>query len=198
MASRAPRQLFASFQRVSARSAKANVYSRVHTSRRAMSSSTVEAAKKSSDMPWIIGSAILFGPAFLYLVSPASRKSAPHHDSHGKHEKKTQEHEAVQAKDDEGTEADVSESLQKAEAEDVPKADSADKEKTSEEPSQTPTEEAQKEPEPAPKDPAGSVDEPGPTEQGQVRDEASLSGSGPESPKSLDKKVEEKKGGESS
>ncbi|KAJ3856485.1 hypothetical protein EV368DRAFT_71608 [Lentinula lateritia] len=176
MVSRASRQLFASLQRVSARSARTNVYSRVHTSRRAMSSSTVEAAKKSSDMPWIIGSAILFGPAFLYLVSPASRKSAPHHDSHGKHEKKGQEHEPVLVKDDEGTEADVSESLQKAE----------------------PAEEAQKEPEPAPKDPAGSVDEPGPTEQGQVRDEASLSGSGPESPKSLDKKAEEKKGGESS
>ncbi|KAJ3986836.1 hypothetical protein F5890DRAFT_1551898 [Lentinula detonsa] len=187
MASRPTKQLFASL-RASARFSRNNVYS---GSRRAMSS-TAEAVKKSSDMPWIIGSAVVFGPAFLYLVSPASRKSAPHHDSHGKHEKKGHE-EPMPMKDDEGTETDVSESVSKAEAEDVPKADSADKEESQGEPAQTPAEEAKKDPEPAPKDPAGSKADPGPTEQGQVREKASESGSGAESPKGVDEKINKAK-----
>ncbi|KAG7088117.1 hypothetical protein E1B28_012142 [Marasmius oreades] len=87
--------------------------------RRGMSSSAGE-TKKGSDLPWIIGSAVVFGPAFLYLASPSSRRSAPHipHDpSHS--------HAPLPMKDDEGTVADVSGSVAKAEADDVPQADAA-------------------------------------------------------------------------
>ncbi|KAJ4482332.1 hypothetical protein J3R30DRAFT_3699772 [Lentinula aciculospora] len=195
MSSRAPRQLFAASLRASARSSKTNAYSNLHASRRAMSS-TAEAVKKNSDMPWIIGSAVVFGPAFLYLVSPASRKSAPHHDSHGKHEKK-RDHEPMSMKDDEGTEVDVSGSVEKAEADDVPKADSADKDKP-EESGQAPLEKSKNVHESVPKDPAGAKDDSGPTEQGQVRSEAMQSESGPESPKGLDEKIDKAKDGESS
>ncbi|KIK69716.1 hypothetical protein GYMLUDRAFT_79809 [Collybiopsis luxurians FD-317 M1] len=167
-------------------------------------SSTTESAKKSSDLPWMIGSAVVFGPAFLYLLSPASRKSAPHDSHHEKHDKShaddSKAQEPIKMKDDEGTEANVTESVHKAEAEDVPKADSAAKESEPEEKTQapaTPPEEAKKDTEPVPKEPAGTKDEPGPTEQGQVRGKATEPD--PESPKSTDEKVkEEKKSNESS
>ncbi|KAJ2920523.1 hypothetical protein H1R20_g16573, partial [Candolleomyces eurysporus] len=103
--------------------------------RRTMASSAEGAASKKSDTPWIVGSALVFGPAFLYLVSPSARKSAPAH--HDKHDSKAHEHspepakkeeaaapaEKVTLKDDEGKEADVTASLALAEQSNVPKAD---------------------------------------------------------------------------
>ncbi|KAJ2934455.1 hypothetical protein H1R20_g2601, partial [Candolleomyces eurysporus] len=101
--------------------------------RRTMASSAEGAASKKSDTPWIVGSALVFGPAFLYLVSPSARKSAPaHHDKHDSKHSSTPEPakeeaaapaEKVTMKDDEGKEADVTASLALAEQSNVPKAD---------------------------------------------------------------------------
>ncbi|KDQ25853.1 hypothetical protein PLEOSDRAFT_1113601 [Pleurotus ostreatus PC15] len=79
--------------------------------------------KKSSDMPWVIGSLVTFGPAFLYLVSPSARKTAPGHAAHA-HDSHA-EPKKVTMKDDEGQEADVTASVQAATADDAPKADGA-------------------------------------------------------------------------
>jgi len=49
-----------------------------------MSSNSSHAGKPSSDTPWIIGSAFIFGPALAYLLSPYSKKSA-HHEHHETH-----------------------------------------------------------------------------------------------------------------
>ncbi|KAF8964231.1 hypothetical protein BDZ97DRAFT_919962 [Flammula alnicola] len=103
-------------------------------SRRTMSSTSHGAEAKSSDTPWIVGSALLFGPAFLYLVSPSGRKSIPHvhDDKHDFPTLKTKEEHAPAPtkteppveilKDDEGTEADVGSSIAVAEGNDVPNA----------------------------------------------------------------------------
>ncbi|KAJ2916993.1 hypothetical protein MD484_g3412, partial [Candolleomyces efflorescens] len=62
--------------------------------RRTMASSAEHGAAKKSDTPWIIGSAIVFGPAFLYLVSPSARKNTPvvHNDKHDYPTSKTLDH----------------------------------------------------------------------------------------------------------
>jgi len=57
---------------------------------------------------------LIHSQQFLYLVSPAYRKTAPHAQHHDKHEKH-EEHAPVTMKDDEGKEADVTESMKKAE-----------------------------------------------------------------------------------
>ncbi|KAF5369434.1 hypothetical protein D9758_002489 [Tetrapyrgos nigripes] len=199
MASQASRRFLSSL-RVTARPTRSNVSLRgLRASRRGMSSTT-EAAKKSSDMPWIIGSALVFGPATLYLLSPSSRKTAPHQQHNDKHEHEEQQHEAasIKMKDDEGKEADVTESVKAAESEDVPKAEQPATEKKEEKEEESAgdkpkvaasPEEAQKEEPPVPKDPAGDKGEPGPTDQ-SIPKEASTKG---ESPKSVDEKVEGQK-----
>ncbi|KAK7469010.1 hypothetical protein VKT23_003506 [Stygiomarasmius scandens] len=194
MASRAPRQLFSSL-RATARPARGFNNAFRGASRRGMSSSAESTTKKSSDMPWIIGSALVFAPAFLYLVSPASRKTAPHAQHHDKHEKH-EEHAPVTMKDDEGKEADVTESMKKAESEDVPKAEQPASEEKKDSKEEQPKQkvaadpsEAKKDHEPVPKDPAGDKEEDGPTEQ-SIPEKASVEG---EAPKTVDEKVEDKK-----
>lgn len=95
-----------------------------------MSSSAGE-QKKGSDLPWIIGSAAVFGPAFLYFVSPSVRRSAPHVPHEAKH---SQSHAPLPMKDDEGKVADVSGSVAQAEKDDAPQADAASVETHEEEP----------------------------------------------------------------
>ncbi|KAJ8519021.1 hypothetical protein ONZ45_g3982 [Pleurotus djamor] len=81
-------------------------------------------ARKGTDAAFLmkIGSGVVFGPALLYLLSPSSRKSAPHvahgHDAHPAT--------PVVIKDDEGTPADVTAEVNAAVAEDAPKADGAE------------------------------------------------------------------------
>uniref|UniRef100_A0A0W0F1X9 Uncharacterized protein n=1 Tax=Moniliophthora roreri TaxID=221103 RepID=A0A0W0F1X9_MONRR len=232
MTSRAARQFFSSSLRSAARPA----FRAQHAGRRGMSS-TPQEVKKGSDMPWIIGSAVVFGPAvstllpldasgnlsgqplplqLLYLVSPSSRKTAPHvaHDKHDKHGHGSQSHAPLPMKDDEGTVADVSGSVAKAEAcpvaEDAPQSDAApteqveakedkSKEDKPEEKSEGKSEDKSEEKKSAPlekekkggevqfKNPAGAKSDPGPTNQGEART-ASV---GHEAPKTLDEKVEE-------
>ncbi|EEB94319.1 hypothetical protein MPER_06883 [Moniliophthora perniciosa FA553] len=208
MASRSARQFFYS----SLRSAVRPAFRAQHAGRRGMSS-TAQEAKKGSDLPWIIGSAVVFGPArslsahlqFLYLASPSSRKTAPHvaHDKHDKHGHESQSHAPLPMKDDEGTVADVSGSVAKAEAEDVPQSDSAPtgkqgeakEDKPKEDMSEEKTEDMSEEAKSVPlekekrsgevKDPAGAKSEPGPTNQGVART-ASVDH---EAPKTIDDKV---------
>ncbi|KAG5646505.1 hypothetical protein DXG03_003271 [Asterophora parasitica] len=116
---------------------------------RRMASSSSHAAPKS-DKPWVIGSALVFGPAFAYLVSPSARAKShsAHNDAHDTPGHKTHQAseptpepepeaaapEPIIVKDDAGAaEADVSESI-KAAADDVPKASNA---ATTEEPKET-------------------------------------------------------------
>ncbi|PPQ85169.1 hypothetical protein CVT25_004176 [Psilocybe cyanescens] len=111
--------------------------SAARVSRRAMSSTSGGA--KSSDTPWIIGASLVFGPAFLYLVSPSARKNQ--HGIHNDHkEYPTLKHNADAPKhdepvelmkDDEGTEANVGASIALSEGSDVPK-DSQSPEKQAE------------------------------------------------------------------
>ncbi|KAK7028131.1 hypothetical protein VNI00_014946 [Paramarasmius palmivorus] len=192
MASRAARQFFSSL-RSSARPA----FRAQHAGRRGMSS-TAHEVKKGSDMPWIIGSAVVFGPAFLYLVSPGSRKTAPH-KPHGKHDHhESQSHAPLPMKDDEGTEADVSGSVAKAVAEDAPKSDAAPTEAKEDKPEEKTDEKSEEQKEEPKKttdekkpaespEPAGAKSDPGPTDMGEARS-ASV---GKESPKGLDEKVKE-------
>ncbi|KAF4577109.1 hypothetical protein EYR36_005096 [Pleurotus pulmonarius] len=124
--------------------------------------------KKSSDMPWVIGSLVTFGPAFLYLVSPSARKTAPGHaaHAHGSHA----EPKKVTMKDDEGQEADVTASVQAATADDAPKADGAQVDATEVEQPQSQGDEAtEKSEEPAAPPPADSEE---PTQKsGTLQDE---------------------------
>ncbi|KAF9468644.1 hypothetical protein BDZ94DRAFT_1317808 [Collybia nuda] len=135
MSFRAAQPIFSTTARASLRAQRANV-SGVRMGGRRMNSSHVP-PKTSSDKQWIIVSSLVFGPAFLYLVSPSARKSthSAHNDKHDFPAPKTAKHvpetvkepepEPVIMKDDEGTEANVAESLQQAESADVPKAASA-------------------------------------------------------------------------
>ncbi|KAF8194225.1 hypothetical protein BJ912DRAFT_959835 [Pholiota molesta] len=138
MSARLARLAFGSAAR-RAQTTVASASSRV--ARRAMSSTTSHGAQvKSSDKPWIIGSTIVFLPAFLYLVSPSARKKEQlvHDDKHDfptlKHKEaaapesapepapepeKAEAH--VLMTDDEGTVADVSSSIAAAKADDSPK-----------------------------------------------------------------------------
>ncbi|KIJ17662.1 hypothetical protein PAXINDRAFT_167659 [Paxillus involutus ATCC 200175] len=80
-----------------------------------------------SDTPWMIGSALVFGSLFLYLVSPSARKSshAGHgHEDHHQHEESQPAQETPSMTDDEGTEvsgAEVKESIEKGFEVDSPK-----------------------------------------------------------------------------
>jgi len=91
------------------------------------SSSSSHGPELSSDKPWIIGSLLIFGSAFLYLVSPSARKT--HHTAHkDKHEFPALAHEEHSVnkpepelmKDDEGKVADVASSVALAESSDIP------------------------------------------------------------------------------
>ncbi|KAF8236396.1 hypothetical protein L208DRAFT_651357 [Tricholoma matsutake] len=94
------------------------------------------APKQSSDRPWIIASALIFGPAFLYLISPSARKPThlEHHDLHDVpgHQKSTapepaQESEPVTVKDeDKDADAVVTEAVDQAETNDEPVAIAAE------------------------------------------------------------------------
>jgi len=95
---------------------------------------------KKSDLPWIAGSILIFGPMFLYLLSPSARKSQNEHAIHNdKHdfptlEKEKQQHQSEEKaseimKDDEGTPADVTQSVALSEQSDVPQ-DSQSQEST--------------------------------------------------------------------
>ncbi|KAF8073903.1 hypothetical protein FPV67DRAFT_773845 [Lyophyllum atratum] len=163
----AARQTLSSTARASLRRPTASTF---RAGARRMNSSHA-GPKTRSDKPWIIGSALVFGPAFLYLASPSARKTTqfahndahdfPGHDPDPKAVARAQapapvaaaglketapetprgvkpppvaaststsdkQPEPVIMKDDEGTEEDVTESLQAEEAADVPKADGAE------------------------------------------------------------------------
>jgi len=136
MASRAARTVFTAAARASARPARVAQ----HIGRRHNSASSHGSSATSSDKPWIIGSALVFGPLLLYLLSPsASKKSAEHaghHDEeHGSahapnHESTIEAAPStlpteVKMTDDEGKEENVADSLAAAEHEDVPKVGEA-------------------------------------------------------------------------
>ncbi|KAG2010277.1 hypothetical protein CC2G_013115 [Coprinopsis cinerea AmutBmut pab1-1] len=100
--------------------------------RRNMASEAHTPATKS-DTPWIIGSALIFGPIIAYLVSPSARKNthAVHNDKKEypglKKKSETagsgeQHLKPVMMTDDEGKEENVAGSLALAEKSDVPKA----------------------------------------------------------------------------
>ncbi|EKM79253.1 hypothetical protein AGABI1DRAFT_85119 [Agaricus bisporus var. burnettii JB137-S8] len=98
--------------------------------RRNMSAQSHAGDSKKSDMPWIVGSAVVFGPLFLYLLSPSARKSKDAHGAHHSHQEtpsSTEENHEPEAQkpeimtDDEGTPADVTSTIALAEASDVPK-----------------------------------------------------------------------------
>ncbi|KAF8133675.1 hypothetical protein EV363DRAFT_1214113 [Boletus edulis] len=139
MSRTAPR-LFSSSSRYSARVSlnTATRAPRAALTRRMMSSeSHAGHGSTSSDKPWIIGSALVFGPLFLYFVSPSARKGSHGHADHG-HDIHSHDHEDKQAQqieshreedvkpmaDDEGTEIsgqEVKESMEKAFEFDSPK-----------------------------------------------------------------------------
>ncbi|KAH9924298.1 uncharacterized protein BXZ73DRAFT_79268 [Epithele typhae] len=50
--------------------------------RRFASSGPGHAAKESSDTPWMIGSALVFGPVIAYLLFPSSKEKAKHTAAH--------------------------------------------------------------------------------------------------------------------
>ncbi|KAJ3508926.1 hypothetical protein NLJ89_g5491 [Agrocybe chaxingu] len=174
------------------RGAQTTLSSTARVSRRAMSSSHAPATK--SDKPWIIGSLLVFGPAFLYLVSPSARKDTHHvhndkHDSpaHDKKENAEVKPAEVVIKDDEGTPAQVGASIALSEAVDVPKetqtpADLAELKKDAEtesppetapEPTEVPSK--AKSPEGISSEKSGTFQaegEEGPTSQGKARQAA--------------------------
>ncbi|KAH9480365.1 hypothetical protein JR316_0006963 [Psilocybe cubensis] len=102
-------------------------------SRRTMSSASGNA--KSSDTPWIVGATLVFGPAFLYLVSPTGRNSTKsvhndlkEHPTLKRHDAAPHKPEEVAAAapveimtDDEGTEANVGATIALSQGSDVPK-----------------------------------------------------------------------------
>ncbi|KAJ7451597.1 hypothetical protein FB451DRAFT_1409688 [Mycena latifolia] len=130
MASRVGRQAFSTTVRAT-RTARSNV----HLPRRFMSADAAahhEPFKPKSDLPWIIGAVAIAGPALAYLLKDTmaikQRIAAGHHghdshDSHAAHAEAHEDHAApAVVKDDEGTEADVSSSVDAATAADVPQA----------------------------------------------------------------------------
>ncbi|KAG8214500.1 hypothetical protein J3R82DRAFT_9556 [Butyriboletus roseoflavus] len=135
--SRITHRLFSSSSRLSAwvNLNAAARSSRATLTRRMMSSESHASHDGStpSETPWIIGSALVFGPLFLYLVSPSARKGS--HGNHGhksnpdehgdKHAQHVESHQDVTPiADDEGTEVsgqEVKESMEKAFETDSPK-----------------------------------------------------------------------------
>ncbi|KAF9046387.1 hypothetical protein BJ165DRAFT_1471167 [Panaeolus papilionaceus] len=137
MNARFARNAFATARRSAQSTTSASLAARVV--RRPMSASASHGPTKSSDTPWIVGSLLVFGPMFLYLVSPSARKSqAAHTVHHDKreyptlHKEVSETHAAPPAEpaskqpapeimtDDEGTPANVAESNELAQASDVP------------------------------------------------------------------------------
>ncbi|KIK08034.1 hypothetical protein K443DRAFT_672918 [Laccaria amethystina LaAM-08-1] len=123
---------------------RVNASSAGRVARRNMSfeSTSHGASAKSSDTPWIAGSALVFGPLFLYLVSPSGRKATQantvhddvrdfpaiklkdqwHHPATPAAAVETEEAAPVEImKDDEGTPANVASSIALATESDVPK-----------------------------------------------------------------------------
>lgn len=87
-----------------------------------------------SDTPWMVGSALVFGPAVLYLLSPSARKTSHAHEaehSHSAHSSDASNHvephpaaETPTMKDDEGTEVsgeEIRQSMEQAFNADSPK-----------------------------------------------------------------------------
>ncbi|OBZ68656.1 hypothetical protein A0H81_11194 [Grifola frondosa] len=71
--------------------------------------STVQHAQETSDRPWIIGSALVFGPVFLYLLTPSAKKTeVKAAQKHGRPSAKPQ---VTYVPDDEGNEFPASESV---------------------------------------------------------------------------------------
>ncbi|KAF8627418.1 hypothetical protein AX17_006233 [Amanita inopinata Kibby_2008] len=139
MASPAIRSIFSAAARASVRPTRATQ----RLARRNMSAS-LHGSATSSDKPWIIVSALIFGPTLLYLLSPSSRRSTAAHAIHNdKHDfpgyvpkdettsvapssnPVSAPKPVVTMKDDEGTEVNISESLEASEHDDVPKAGTA-------------------------------------------------------------------------
>ncbi|KAF9805165.1 hypothetical protein IEO21_09184 [Rhodonia placenta] len=85
------------------------------TGRRCMSTAEHGAHPTGSDTPWMIGSALVFGPALIYLLYPSSKKSshtAAHtHGAHDEHHEK-QEPEAPAEQEETQEEAPASEEKQ--------------------------------------------------------------------------------------
>ncbi|RPD77579.1 hypothetical protein L226DRAFT_568624 [Lentinus tigrinus ALCF2SS1-7] len=79
MASRLARRAFANSVRPAARVS-------APVGRRFASTTAGHVAKESSDMPWIIGSALVFGPVIAYLLTPTAKSKASHAAEH-KHAK---------------------------------------------------------------------------------------------------------------
>ncbi|KAG1902030.1 uncharacterized protein F5891DRAFT_1027072 [Suillus fuscotomentosus] len=99
-------------------------------SRRTMASAGPHASHGNygSDTPWMIGSALVFGPAVLYLLSPSARKTAHESEhSHNAHRSDASDHVEPQPsamKDDEGTEVsgeEIKQSMKQAFDMDSPK-----------------------------------------------------------------------------
>jgi len=162
MASRLSRAAFARLARPAARVGGRTV------TRRGMSSSS---GSQGSDMLWMIGSALVFGPAALYLLSPSAQHKAHEAQQHAlpktkeskpenvpvpdgpapqesaPEEPKTDESSATT--DDEGTSAsseEVTDSINKAVDEDAPKNAHAAEEGQKQESEETPAPEPMEEP----------------------------------------------------
>ncbi|KAH9948869.1 hypothetical protein B0H21DRAFT_205986 [Amylocystis lapponica] len=95
MNSRVGRRLLSQVVRPNVRIAGRNAGAR----QRLMSTAEHGEAKQGSDTPWMIGSAVIFGPAFIYLLSPSSKKA-----SHGSVHAHKPASAPPPVKDDEGTE----------------------------------------------------------------------------------------------
>ncbi|KAI0699937.1 hypothetical protein C8T65DRAFT_658655 [Cerioporus squamosus] len=78
MASRLARRALAQSVRPAARAS-------APVGRRFASTSPSHAAKQSSDTPWIIGSALVFGPVIAYLLTPTAKSKAAHSSAEHKH-----------------------------------------------------------------------------------------------------------------
>lgn len=104
-------------------------------SRRTMASAAPHASHGNygSDTPWMVGSALVFGPAVLYLLSPSARKTSHAHEaehSQSAHRGDTSHHVEPHTaatptmKDDEGTEVsgeEIKQSMEQAFVADSPK-----------------------------------------------------------------------------
>ncbi|KAF8627711.1 hypothetical protein AX15_004283 [Amanita polypyramis BW_CC] len=119
MASRVARTIFSAGARASVRPTRVAQ----QIGKRYNSASSHGASATPSDKPWIIGSAIIFGPALLYLLSPSAGKSTAAHATHKHEENKAAESSIppseVKMKDDEDTEEDVTGALVASEHEDA-------------------------------------------------------------------------------
>ncbi|KAF7322441.1 Ubiquitin-conjugating enzyme [Mycena chlorophos] len=132
MASRLSRQVLSTSSRVS-RSLRSNA----QVSRRCMSADAHTAFKAPSDIPWIIGAAVVTIPTVGYLLKDTmaikARIAEGHHehahghdDSHAEHHEEPAAH-PVMLKDGEGKEEDVSGSVKAAESADAPPAAASSK-----------------------------------------------------------------------